>query len=896
MDSPSRATDAQRWLRFQNVASEVIPPFAVIGSQPGEDDTVDAIHSSSKLDFALRLGRPRAEARHQHDAGLFYVNGSQAISPKSRGRCTQTGMMQALIGYPTDQPPVWGDGLSIDAAPAQTPFYLVPGAGAFKFIDFDGCPQTTFKDAARPGYQFRVGWIVPASPSGVLDGAIIKDSQTLATLSPGAMLSLRGRDNPELVPFGLSESLPYSSETQSLLTRGFHRIHTTGHYLLCFTARIRATEADANVNIPSNLTLTCRTNRINNTDAFYTVDQVEALAATDDLSEVGSDYNFHALDVGAEDQPADTQLVEGETVEVHRHWQTVSGSTVLRMTEGELFFMYNSTLHEIEVSGVSGTLVLLSGASSGGGGVSHASSSASSTDSGFDAAVTTALDNRVTTVAANVDTLQATVTTHGTTISSHTAALSSLATSIAANASAISGNADDIGNHSAAIVSHETRIGGLEAFETSATAAISANTSAISGNSDDIASSAAAIAVNSAEIGDLQTFQTTTQAAFAEAIADGTITTATGDQVAIAGGIVTDFTPGPVTLPGTAGTNTYFLQTNGNGTTAWAKAVSGSWLVNGSGHLVPETNNVRDIGTTSIKPRHLYLAGNATIDGTMTVSGVNVIGYMNSVGLVTANNTSDIDDLQTLFAAGVHGNFIDGLLIHSDTDTAHDLQIGAGSCASSDGAAIITNGSTTVIAIDDSGDRVDSSSLDASTDYYVLAGMDGGSFVAGFSKVNSLPTGWDCFRAIGLYRTNSSSQLRETSMRSHDRFVTYQTAITAASYLASNTPTSGTLVDTQSPRLADLAVDCQSIVGNATNGCIINMANGNYGSATANNGPRKHYHPVLGSFSYTNLPVTLLTNASGQVYHWCYNTGSGTLTRIPTESLLTIFGYYWSPS
>lgn len=797
MDSPSRPTDAQRWLRFQNVSDEVIPPFAVIGPQQGKDTAVDAIDSSSKIDFALRLGRPTVAKRTSPDAAMFYVNGSQAISPKSLGRCTQTGMLQALIGYPQAKPPRWGDGLAIDTLPKKTPFYLVPGEGAYKFIDFDGCPQTTFKDKTRSGYQFRIGWIVPASTSTVLDGAIIKDSSALVTLSPGDIIPFYGRDNPELVEFGLSRRASYASDTQSLLSRGFYRVNTTGNYLLSFTARIRATESEINTNIPGNLTLICRTNRIGNTDEFYTADQVEALAADNDLDEESADYIFHKLRVSAEDQPADTNRVEGDTIEVHRHWQTVSGSTVLSMTEGELLFIYNYTQHEIEVSGVSGTLVLLSGASiSGGGGTTITTSTSSSESASSSSAATTQLDGRVTSV-------EAAVTTQGSTISSHSALLAAHATSIAASATAISANADNISANTVSIANHEARIGGLETFETTATAAITANSTAIAGHADDIATSAAAIAAHTSDLSSLDAFQTATQAIFAGAIADGTFTTATGDEIATADGVVTSFTPGPVALPSTAGTNTYFLQTNGDGTTAWAKAIHQNWL-EVSGNLRPDTNNVRDIGTASIKPRNLYLAGNATIDGSLTLSGVNIVNYMNSIGLVAATNSGDIDALQASFAAAIvddtyttaSGDQItlaDGLVTgftagsaigqpygfrvsNNTADADHDLDIAEGACMSWDRSTWLAGSAMTkrldaAWASGSGNGGLDTGSMPTSGVLYLYAifhpssGVDYIGSTTGPTTGPSLPSGYTKYAYLGGWPTDSSASFEPIYQR-----------------------------------------------------------------------------------------------------------------------------------
>ncbi|MBA2116782.1 hypothetical protein [Bremerella alba] len=659
MDSPSRPTDAQRWLRFKNSGDERIPPFAIVGPQLDRDDAYDAIEANDEVDFALRLGRASAASRQGHDAALFYLNGPQPVDPARQGRCTQTGMMQAMIGYETDSPPAWGDGLAIDTSQEETPFYLVAGAGAYKFVDFDGCPKTTFKDSQRKGYTFKIGWIVPTSQGTVLDGVIIKDSSTLATLEPGGILTFDGRDNPELVPFGLSRSLPYSSETESLQARGFHRINTTGNYLLTFTARIRSSETSINTNIPGNLSLLCRTNRIGDTDEFQTADQVEALAAENDLDEENADFIFHKLRVSSEDQPADTNLVEEEITERHRHWQTVSGSTVLDLTEGELLFIYNPTSYEMEVSSVSATLVLLSGAGGGSGASSSSSDSSSgSGDSGGDSGGggdTTELDGRVTTLETDVGTLEGNVGTLETTVSSQGVTISAHTVSIATNASDISTNTGDI-------AAHDTRIDDLETFETSATASISTNSDDIATNATDIATNAsdigdlesfeiaatASILENAGDIDDLETFQATTEAVFAGAIADDTYQTAAGDDLTFAGGILTGFSQGPTKMPPTNGTNQYLLKTDGAGQAAWVKGIHQYWEETGVGFLAPKVHNTYDVGTSSVRPRDLWIARNATIGNSLTVNGVNVVSYMSGTALIAAQNASAISDLEDL--------------------------------------------------------------------------------------------------------------------------------------------------------------------------------------------------------------------------------------------------------
>ncbi|MEW4564723.1 hypothetical protein AB1K70_19440 [Bremerella sp. JC770] len=716
MDSPSRPTDAQRWLRFRNTGTDIIPPFAVIGPQHDRDQAYDAVESNKTVDFALRLGRPHAAVTRDQDASLFYINGSLEVRPNHFARCTQTGMMQALIGYPTDSLPAWGDGLSMDTSQSSTPFYLVPGGGAYKFIDFDGCPKTTFKDSTRTGYTFKVGWIVPASVSSVLNGMVITDDGTLTTLETGDILPFDGRDNPAISSFG---SIPaYTSEQGELEDRGFFRVTATGYYLLNASARIRALDAPINGNIGGGLQLTCRTNRIG-PDEFQTADQIEAATAAGDLEEITTSF----LRLHAEEQPADTQMVEGEATENHRHWQTVTGSTVLSLTEGELFFIYNPTGYQLEVSSVSATMVQLSGTSSGA--PAAASSSSSDSSSGGDSGGgsgggdSSELTGRVDTLESDVDDLESTVTAQGATISSQASTLASHTSSIAANASGVSSNASAISSAASDISDHETRITDLETFETSATASIASNASAISTNTADIGTNAADIATNAADIAtnasaigaletfetsatasiaanasdidDLETFQATTEAIFAGAIADGTYVTGALDELTTAGGIVTDFTASSHlgVIGGSTDTNKNYkfgwnaLQALTTGTYNVAIGLNAGYnLTSGThnvclGRYAGNTHTTGDncvfigeysgqhlssgddqlaIGFGPTQAEHWIIgdsSGNVTIPGQLTADGVNLVTYTASIAAAVAVLADDIEDLEDIHAAAI---------------------------------------------------------------------------------------------------------------------------------------------------------------------------------------------------------------------------------------------------
>lgn len=95
---------------------------------------------------------------------------------------------------------------------------------------------------------------------------------------------------------------------------------------------------------------------------------------------------------------------------------------------------------------------------------------------------------------------------------------------------------------------------------------------------------------------------------------------------------------------------------------------------------------------------------------------------------------------------------------NNGTDADHDIDIAAGCVANSTATELIPVSAVT-IQIDNASDRVDSSTLDADTYYHILVGRDGTNLVAGFSKVDSLPSGWDTYRRIWSIRTDSSSNV-----------------------------------------------------------------------------------------------------------------------------------------
>ncbi|UUO04618.1 hypothetical protein M4951_14590 [Blastopirellula sp. J2-11] len=157
---------APRWLSFVNRGSQEIPPFAVMSP------ATIAARSSTKLgaietadqDALLRLALVDAPHAAFQDAALLFVNGPQAVPPATRGSCSQGAIVQALIRQDAS------DGVDHQAlvrpdsllGAAGDCLGLIAGGSAFRFLGFDGCPTTDYRDRRQPQQRFRVGWVTPS--------------------------------------------------------------------------------------------------------------------------------------------------------------------------------------------------------------------------------------------------------------------------------------------------------------------------------------------------------------------------------------------------------------------------------------------------------------------------------------------------------------------------------------------------------------------------------------------------------------------------------------------------------------------------------------------------------------------------------------------------------------
>lgn len=889
MDSPRRPADMQRWFRFQNVGSDKIPAYAVIGPQTDSNDQYDAIETSDKFDYRFRLGRPTAATTNGQDAGLFYINGSQEIPPKGLGRCTQTGMMQVLIGYETGSPPAWGDNLAIDTTPTDTPFYLVAGAGAYKFVDFDGCPATTFKDSTRSGYTFKVGWVVPASNARGVGGLRILDDVPLVTLASGEVMKSDILDEVDYVSYGYQNDSRFElTDTDFVQKRkaGFVRIDVPGVYLLNLSAAIRATDATVNDGSGSyQPKIVARTTRVGRSSSTIQPTQAAVYALENEsggfyVDGYSSPNNFNALLLHTPEQAADTHDEDGETVINRRLWHNVSGSEIFEFAAGDYFFIYNPTPYEVEVSCLSGSLVLLQGSTTISGASSSSSSGSSGGSGGSSSGSSTelaALDSRVTTAEGAIDTLQIEVDAVEATVSSHT-------TSIATNAAGISTNAADI---TAAEADIATNMGDIAALEAIIAAAVSdgakvtasgdtftvtngiitaftagpyslpgtdgtssqvlttdgagnwtwedasggtsltlveesgsafrpvtdsATTSGdgthawsngyydaltlggvdldtrigtietdVSGIDADLTTAEGNISTNAGNIstnaGDISTLQ----GYFSGVIADSTFTTAAGDEIVTANGLITSATQGPVTLPGSSGFDKQFLKSNGDGTTDWDFVVHEFWSeVVGTGHLIPATTDTHDIGTTSKRPRNLYLSGDADISGNATVDGTATITGRSSFAAAATFDagyrepyTDQNGNTQLQFPTASN------IILREGADPTTDIEFGSGFCYILDNLGGgdfayrrigIVGGwekqmDSTWAAGDNAGGMQSGDSLSADTLYYVRLienTTNSRTEIIAYDNTATDPSGYDSgFVAIpiGRFHTGSSGDI-----------------------------------------------------------------------------------------------------------------------------------------
>lgn len=265
-------------------------------------------------------------------------------------------------------------------------------------------------------------------------------------------------------------------------------------------------------------------------------------------------------------------------------------------------------------------------------------------------------------------------------------------------------------------------------------------------------------------------------------------------------------------IPGTTGTPGQFLQTVGVGTPVWASAVHAFWSEGLTGHLLPATTNTHDIGTTSRKVRSIYIGTNATVDGVLTVAGTNVINYMNSIGLVAATNSADIDALQA--ALPLTGQAFGYRVSNNTTDAEHDLDIAAGACLSWDrttwlaGTAKTKRFDAAWSAGSGNGGLDVGATMPTSGGLYVYAiyhpanGVDYIGSITGPTTGPALPSGYTKYAYLGFWATDTSANFEQQKQFGNyfERF------LQSISYTATNPGTSAVTVTLSAPMRATVDV------------------------------------------------------------------------------------------
>ncbi|EAQ81655.1 hypothetical protein [Blastopirellula marina] len=367
---------ARSWLSFVNRGSQEIPPFAVMSP------ATIAARSSTKLgaietadqDALLRLALVDAPHAAFQDAGLLFVNGPQAVPPGTRGSCSQGAIVQALIRQDAS------DGVDHRAlvrpdsllGAAADCLGLIAGGTAFRFLGFDGCPTTDYRDRRQPQQRFRVGWVTPSfsAPTRFFKteerrrqyvypyagvGLILESNR--ASLAGGATrpqlssvvdFAYRAYD-PDVAPDAAPDfrhvnwgapALPPArdGDTQAVIAadeKGAMQIlcNNDGVYQLGFTASIKAVQAGVDLR---GMTLGFLVER--NQFDFHAARSV-------DLAADESGVFLPAWQEGVYTRPENWAQFE----EIDSYFVNVSGTTIVAAQKGDRFHVVNAATGVLEI-------------------------------------------------------------------------------------------------------------------------------------------------------------------------------------------------------------------------------------------------------------------------------------------------------------------------------------------------------------------------------------------------------------------------------------------------------------------------------------------------------------------------------------------------------------------
>ncbi|PQO45873.1 hypothetical protein [Blastopirellula marina] len=367
---------ALRWLPFVNRGTREIPPFAVMApatTAPGSYVKLGAVETS---DDDARLSLAPVDPTHAalQDAAALFVNGPQAVPVRSRGSCVQGGILQALVRQDA------ADGVDHRAAirpdvlvgASADSFGLMAGGTAFRFLGFEGCPTTAYRDPAAPEQRFRIGWVTPSYAAAKrffkteelrrqyvypYAGAGLILESNRASLAGGATSPLlsslldfdyRVSDSavdssaaPDLAQakWGtppLPESVDGDTQTAIAAERKGAlqlRCKTDGVYQIGFTASIKAVEAGIDVR---GMTLGFLVER----DQFdYGANRNADLAADE------SGVFLPAWQEGIYARPENWAQFE----EIDSYFTSVSGTTIVAAKQGDRFHVVNAATGVVEI-------------------------------------------------------------------------------------------------------------------------------------------------------------------------------------------------------------------------------------------------------------------------------------------------------------------------------------------------------------------------------------------------------------------------------------------------------------------------------------------------------------------------------------------------------------------
>ncbi|MCC9608511.1 hypothetical protein LOC68_09905 [Blastopirellula sp. JC732] len=368
--------NAFRWLPFVNRGTREIPPFAVMAPatiSPSSSLKLGAVETADD-DACLRLA-PVDEAHAQlQDAGLLFVNGPQTVPVRRRGNCVQSGVIQALVRQDES------DGIDHRAlvrpdvllGATEDCFALGAGGSAYRFLGFEGCPATEYRDPANLQQRYRIGWVTPsysaatryfkteelrrqyvypyagiglileenrASLSGGATRPQLSSSVDFAYRAYDAAVAPGGAPNFAKVKWG-TPPLPASrsGDTQSPIAadeKGVMQIEckVDGVYQIGFTASIKAVEAGIDVR---GMTLGFLVER----------QRFDYQASREsDLADDESGIFLSAWQEGIYVRPENWAQFE----EIDSYFTTVSGTTIVAAQRGDRFHIINAATGVLEI-------------------------------------------------------------------------------------------------------------------------------------------------------------------------------------------------------------------------------------------------------------------------------------------------------------------------------------------------------------------------------------------------------------------------------------------------------------------------------------------------------------------------------------------------------------------